>query len=98
MSVREIAKELHLDESAILALEQNNFALLGAPVFAKGHLRKYAEFVGVPVDEILSDYYQLNRSTGAPPIVGPVRKFERAIAPGRWVVATVVVVIGVIAA
>ncbi len=98
MSVREIAKELHLDEPTILALEQNNFALLGAPVFAKGHLRKYAEFVGVPVDEILSDYYQLNRSTGAPPIVGPVRKTERAITPGLWIAATVVLVIGVIAA
>ncbi len=98
MSVREIAKELHLDEPTIIALEQNNFALLGAPVFAKGHLRKYAEFVGVPVDDMLSDYYQLNRSTDAPPVVGPVRKIERTIAPGPWIAATVLVVIGVIAA
>ena len=44
--------------------------MLGAPVFAKGHLRKYAEMVGVDVDDIMTDYYQMNRSTGTPPVVG----------------------------
>ena len=46
ISLRDIAKELHLDEGKVRALEQNDFDVLGAPVFAKGHLRKYAELVG----------------------------------------------------
>ena len=45
--VIEIAKELHLDEPKVRALERNEFDVLGAPVFAKGHLRKYAQLVDV---------------------------------------------------
>ncbi len=93
ISATDIAKELHLDELKIRALERNEFGVLGAPVFAKGHLRKYAELVGVPVDDVLADYYELNRSAGAPPVVGPKRKFRRNIAWGPWVGATIVVII-----
>lgn len=74
ISVRDIAKELHLDEAKVRALETNNFDQLGAPVFAKGHMRKYAELVGVADADILDDYYQLNRSAGAPPVVSPKRR------------------------
>ena len=52
------------------ALEENRFDVLGAPVFAKGHLRKYADLVGVPIEDVLADYYSLNRAVGAPPVVG----------------------------
>ncbi len=93
ISASDIAKELHLDEPKVRALEQNNFELLGAPVFAKGHLRKYAELVGVSTDDIIADYYRLNQSTGAPPVVGPARKFERDYSPVSWIVVSLVVVI-----
>jgi len=98
ISASDIAKELHLDEPKVRALEQNNFELLGAPVFAKGHLRKYAELVGVPIDDIIADYYELNRACGAPPGVGPARKFERDFSPGPWMAGGVVVVVIAIAA
>ena len=32
----------------MIALEGERFAALGAPVFARGHLRRYAELLGVP--------------------------------------------------
>jgi transcriptional regulator with XRE-family HTH domain len=69
ISVRDVAKELHLDEYKVRALEKNEFDVLGAPVFAKGHLRKYAELVGVDTDDVMTDYYQMNRSAAAPPVV-----------------------------
>jgi cytoskeleton protein RodZ len=93
ISASDIAKELHLDEPKVRALEQNNFELLGAPVFAKGHLRKYAELVGVSTDDIIADYYRLNRTAGAPPIVGPARKFEREYSPVSWIAVSLVVII-----
>jgi cytoskeleton protein RodZ len=93
ISASDIAKELHLDEPKIRALEQNNFELLGAPVFAKGHLRKYAELVGVSTDDIIADYYRLNQTAGAPPVVGPARKFERDYAPVSWMAVALVVII-----
>ena len=85
ISVLDIAKELHLDEQKVLALENNDFEVLGAPVFAKGHLRKYADLVGVPTDDVLADYYSLNRSVGAPPVVGLARSQPRDLNLGRWV-------------
>ncbi len=93
ISASDIAKELHLDEPKIRALEQNNFELLGAPVFAKGHLRKYAELVGVSTDDIIADYYRLNQTAGAPPIVGPARKFERDYSPLSWIAVGLIVII-----
>jgi cytoskeleton protein RodZ len=98
ISVFEIAKELHIDEPKVRALEENRFDVLGAPVFAKGHMRKYAELVGVPVDDILADYSQLNRSAGAPPVVGPPRKEPREISIGPWVSGIVVILVGALAA
>lgn len=79
IAIKDIAKQLHLDEHKVQALEQNQFDVLGAPVFAKGHLRKYAALVKVPIDDVLTDYYQLNRSVGAPPVVGAPRKTQRDI-------------------
>ena len=94
ITISEIAKELHLDEPKVQALEENLFDVLGAPVFAKGHLRKYAELVGVPIEDVLADYYKLNRSAGAPPVVGPKRpKPPTDIALGRWIAGTVAVIL-----
>lgn len=98
ISVGDIAKELHLDEQKVRALERNEFDVLGAPVFAKGHLRKYAELVGVDVDDVMADYYRMNRSVGAPPVVGPRRKVAREIAPGPWIAAAAVIIVVVTAA
>ena len=90
ISVRDVAKELHLDEHKVRALERNEFDTLGAPVFAKGHLRKYAELVGVDTDDVMIDYYQMNRAAGAPPVVGPKRKGPRDMNPMPWVAGGVI--------
>jgi cytoskeleton protein RodZ len=93
VSIQEIANALHLDEYKVRALEQNEFERLGAPVFAKGYLRKYAALVGVSVDEILADYYRLNRSTGAP-LVMPTRvRPPRDLPSGPWLGGLVVVIL-----
>ena len=93
ITVLEVAKELHLDEPKVRALEQNKFDVLGAPVFAKGHLRKYAMLVGVDNDDVLQDYYKLNRASGMPPVVGKVRKTVRETSPGPWIATIVILII-----
>jgi len=90
ISLRDIAKELHLDESKVQALEQNQFDSLGAPVFARGHLRKYAEIVGLDADEISADYDQLNLSPDEPLIVGKPGEVSRELDLTRYIVPTVV--------
>ena len=86
ISLLDIAKELHLDQHKISALEANDFAALGAPVFARGYLRKYAELVGVDPGEVLSDYGELTHSDGVPLLVGKRRQPGKELSPGPWVI------------
>ncbi|MDH3612688.1 MAG: DUF4115 domain-containing protein [Gammaproteobacteria bacterium] len=95
ISVLEVAKELHLDEPKVRALERNDFDMLGAPVFAKGHLRKYAQLVGVDEADVFADYYQLTRSERVPPPVVVVgrSKVRQELSPGPWIAVIVVIIV-----
>lgn len=92
ISVHEVAKELHLDEPKVRALEANEFEVLGAPVFAKGHLRKYAELVGVDPDDIFSDYYKMTHTADLPPVVSRRPKIRHEVSPGPWIAAGILLI------
>ena len=92
-----ISKELHLDEAKVEALERNEFQTLGAPVFAKGHLRKYAQIVKIDIDQILFDYHQLTRADGLPPVVSDRQRPSMPKSPTPWIVAAVVLLVGLAA-
>ena len=51
------------------ALEHDEYAALGAPVFAKGHLRKYAAALGLDDGDVLVAYYQREGAREAPPLI-----------------------------
>jgi len=87
----DIAKELHLDEHKVRALECNEFDALDAPVFVKGYLRKYAQLVKVDEADVMADYYQLTRASNAPLVITSWSKPRRTISPGPWIVAITVI-------
>ena len=93
ISVLEIAKELHLDEPKVRALERNEFDVLGAPVFAKGHLRKYAQLVQVDESDVMADYYRLSRAAAVPPVIATRPRPRREMSPGPWIAVIVVIVV-----
>ena len=93
ISVLEIAKELHLDEPKVRALERNEFDVLGAPVFAKGHLRKYAQLVQVDQSDIMTDYYRLSRASAMPPVISARPRPRREMSPGPWIAVIVVIIV-----
>ena len=93
ISVLEVAKELHLDEPKVRALERNDFDVLGAPVFAKGHLRKYAQLVGVDADDVFADYYQMTRAEALPPVVIGRPKVRQEASPGPWIAVIIVILV-----
>ena len=97
ISVLEIAKELHVEEAKIRALENNDFDVLGAPVFAKGHLKKYSQLVGVNHDDVLADYYRLTRAQEMPPVIVNRQKPRRELSPGPLVAAIIVIVLMAVA-
>ncbi|HEX7013338.1 MAG TPA: RodZ domain-containing protein [Steroidobacteraceae bacterium] len=56
LSLEQAAEELRLDPWIVEALEANRFAALGAPVYARGHLKKYALELGLPPERVLELY------------------------------------------
>jgi cytoskeleton protein RodZ len=56
LSSQKAADELHLDGWVIDALESENYERVGPSVYAKGHLKRYAALLGLPVAEIMAGY------------------------------------------
>lgn len=95
ISIDEIAKELHIDETKVRALEANDFETLGAPVFAKGHLRKYAQLVKVDENDIFAEYHALTHKDGLPQVVPSRRRptLSKSPTPLFALIVAVVVII-----
>jgi cytoskeleton protein RodZ len=67
MTQLQAAERLRLDVATLQALEAGRFEALGAAVFVRGHLRHYAELVGLPVDEIEAAYAASSAKLAAQP-------------------------------
>jgi len=66
LTLLQAAEKMHLDSKVLEALEAEDFASLGAPVFARGHLRRYAELIGEQPAQLQSLYAQSTRTTPPP--------------------------------
>jgi cytoskeleton protein RodZ len=84
LSVAAAAEKLHLDNKVIEALEADRFAELGASVYVRGHLRRYADFVGEPGAELVSAY-TAREARPPPPDLTQVPHPERRSDPRRLV-------------
>jgi len=100
-SVQYAAEELHLDIRVIEALEANRFEALGAPVYARGHLRKYATILGLAPARVLERYEALGGTPADPTPIPtamavPVRVVERRRVSKLplWIAAAIAIVAG----
>jgi cytoskeleton protein RodZ len=82
LSVAASAEKLHLDPKVIEALEADRFAELGASVYVRGHLRRYADFVGEPGAELVSAY-GAREARPPPPDLTQLPQAERHADPRR---------------
>jgi cytoskeleton protein RodZ len=79
------------------AMEADDFAVLGAPVYIKGHLRKYAALLGLSPDEVFADYLRNHDLEERAPLV------NRVVDPGRpardrWWIGPILLLLALIAA
>lgn len=88
LSVAAAAEKLHLDIKVIEALEADRFAELGASVYVRGHLRRYADFVGEPGAELVSSY-TARESRPPPPDLTQIPQGERRAVARRLVIPIV---------
>jgi len=84
LSVAATAEKLHLDPKVIEALESDRFTELGASVYVRGHLRRYADFVGEPGVELVNAYTE-REARPPPPDLTQVPHPERRSDPRRLV-------------
>jgi cytoskeleton protein RodZ len=84
LSIAAAAEKLHLDSKVIEALEADRFAELGASVYVRGHLRRYADFLGEPGVEMVNSYTAREART-TPPDLTQVPQAERRADPRRLV-------------
>jgi cytoskeleton protein RodZ len=86
LSLEQVAESLHLDESIVLALEDERYDAFGAPVYIRGHLRAYARLVGLPVDSLLAAYAKAdpNHERISPVITRDTTNHSVSINPITW--------------
>ena len=94
LTVQQAAEDLHLDPWIIQAIEDNRFLALGAPVYARGHLRKYATRLGVPVNDILARYEALQDRPHEPDpipsaVAAPIRPLRRSLKGPAWIAVSI---------
>jgi len=99
LTLAQAAEKLHVEPKSLVALEAEDFELFGAPVFARGHIRRYSELVGEKTDELVVLYNDATR-TALPQLVGlqaadPFADLRKFAVPGLFALI-VVVLLGVV--
>ena len=92
LTLQKISEDLHLDIPMLEAMEENRFRALGAPVYARGHLRKYAGLLGLDVSGVLADYEATHAGPVEPHLVPgiiehPAMPPVRTAGGLRWAIA-----------
>ena len=95
--LEKIASDLLLDPSVLEHLEAEEFAELGAPVFVRGHLRKYALRLGLPADELVELYHRDHDRPQGLPIVNESLAFTQKKRRGWLLVLLLAIAVAAIA-
>ena len=95
LSLAQAAELLHVDPNVIHALEVENFGELGAAVYARGHLRHYAELVQESAPELLGLYAASVHAAPLPDLTRMPHAKQMNPLRGAVVMTGVAVVIGI---
>jgi cytoskeletal protein RodZ len=90
LSRAQMAERLHCDPSVVAALEDEQFAALGATVFVRGHLKRYAECLNLDAADLTRRYEARQVEIAAPDL----RQAPRALPqpdPRRYLWPAVIV-------
>ena len=87
----QVAEKLHVDAKVVDSLETERYEVLGAPVFVRGHLKRYAELIGEQAFQLL-DLYTTSTKPVAPDLTR-LPKVTRHSKPSRLAVPALLVLI-----
>lgn len=92
VSLEQISERLRIEPRALIALEEERFEAIGAPVFVKGYLKHYSDYLGLDSTRLLGIYRAEHGSDE--PIVQARRSIEseeQRPAGGMWMAAAAAV-------
>ncbi len=70
LTLSDVADHIRIRSVYLAALEEENWSVIGAPVYIRGFMRTYARFLGLDPSEAVADY---NAATGtAPPTAAEI--------------------------
>ena len=85
LTILQAAEKMHVDARILESLEAEDFAALGAPVYARGHLRHYAELVGESATELQKIYSDSTQSAPAQPDLTRIARAQPESDSGKLV-------------
>jgi cytoskeletal protein RodZ len=90
LTLEQAAFTLRLEVPVLRALEDERYAVLGAAVFVRGHLKAYAKLLGLSEEAVLAAYRAADPNADAPPKV--TRELEKPLTttPGPLAIAAAV--------
>jgi cytoskeleton protein RodZ len=89
------AEALGFRRGVIVALEADDHARLGPPVYVRGYLRKYALYLDLPGDELVAQYERgaAPRDPELKSKLKPLAPPPRRVGGGRWLAGIVTVIV-----
>jgi cytoskeleton protein RodZ len=95
LGVVQAAERLHVDAEVIDALETGRFKALGAPVFVRGHLRRYAELLGEPDGPLQQRYASTTEASLSPDLTQVPHRPTPVVPtnPRRWPLVMLAIVL-----
>lgn len=75
LSPSDVAEQIHIRSVYLQALEREDWATIGAPVYVRGFIRTYARFLGLDPESAVQRF---NESTGAAPSAAAAPREPRA--------------------
>lgn len=76
LTLLQVAEKLHVDPKVLESLEGDRFDDLGAPVYARGHIKRYAELISENGAELLTQYSEMTR-----PVLPDLTQLPKAAQP-----------------
>lgn len=100
LSVAQVAEALRLEEASVVALEDGHFDVMGAPVFVRGHLKRYARLVGLSQEAVLDAYRAAAPESDTPPVLARRRERVETERMGSWAywLAAALLLVGIVIA
>jgi len=100
LSLSDVAEHLHIRSTYLQAIEEEDWPVIGAPVYIRGFIRTYARFLGVDPEHAIEAF------NATVPSATPAKQWngggavsvdpDRGRAPSLWLWVAVVVALGLV--